>query len=235
MATFCHVWLWPICLLINEQTAIAYFESLFRIHQSFTLMPCFSTAANLWGFWAEYYLWPKNIFSVQVILFVMFWLAESAWWLAAWNPQWLKKLALCDIHTYLHFGCQSPQSHRPSWKMTASALKPHSACVTDTAATTRSTRPVLYAFFCPDTVHMPHTGQLPHGVHSLCHMGFLARHSAHATDRAATTWSARPLPYQFSVQTQCMCAHTGHLPHGVQGLCLMGFLSTHAPYRAPTT
>ena len=198
-------------------------------------MPCFSTAANLWGFWAEYYLWPKDIFSVQVILFVMFWLAESACWLAAWNPQWLKKLALCDIHTYLHFGCQSPQSHRPSWKMTASALKPHSTCVTDTAATTRSTQPVLYAFFCPDTVHMPHTGQLPHGVHSLCHMGYLARHSAHATDRAATTWSARPLPYQFSVQTQCMCTHTGHLPHGVQGLCLMGFWSAHAPYRAPTT
>ena len=29
--------------------------------------------------------------------------------------------------------------------------------------------------------------------------------------------------------------HTGQLPHGVQGLCLMGFLSAHAPYRAATT
>ena len=67
--------------------------------------------------------------------------------------------------------------------MTASALKPHSACVTDMAANTWSTRPVPYVF---------------------C----VSRYSAHATYRAATTWSARPLPYRFSVQTQCTCAHT---------------------------
>ena len=67
---------------------------------------------------------------------------------------------------------------------------------------------------------------------------FLSRHSAHATYRAVTTWSAQPVPYGLSCQTQC----TRHRQGSYHMECKASAISVFCPdtvhvhtYRAPTT